>query len=79
MIHNGESADILKGKVHLISHVHISEPGLKPIVHRDLHKALRNVLLAEGYRGFVSIEMGKVNEISLVADAIKYVRGVFFE
>ena len=79
MIHNGESADILKGKVHLISHVHISEPGLKPIVHRDLHKALRNVLLAEGYRGFVSIEMGKVNEISLVADVIKYVLGVFFE
>ena len=49
IIHNGERVDILKDKVHLISHVHISEPGLKTIVRRELHKELKALLQAEGY------------------------------
>lgn len=73
MIHNGESVDMLRDKVHLINHVHISEPGLKPIVRHNLHKALRGALLAGEYQGFVSIEMGRVNDISLAYDAMKYI------
>ena len=74
MIHNGESADILKGKVHLINHVHISEPGLKPIVRRGLHKELKALLQAEGYCGYVSIEMGKMDNAGELEKIISYLR-----
>ena len=77
MIHNGESADILKGKVHLINHVHISEPGLKPIVRRGLHKELKALLQAEGYCGNVSIEMGKTSSPKDLSDAVMYIQEVF--
>ena len=38
MIYNNESVSVLEGRVDLISHVHISEPGLKPIEERQLHR-----------------------------------------
>lgn len=77
MIHNGETVDLLKDKVHLISHVHISEPGLKPIVRRELHTQLRDLLLSEGYSGFVSIEMGKTDDGTDLEKAITYIQEVF--
>lgn len=79
MIHNQESVDLLKGQVKLINHVHISEPGLKPIEQRTLHQELKSVLLDEGYQRFVSIEMGKTENISIVNHTIRYVNGVFNE
>lgn len=77
MIHNGESVEILKGKVHIISHVHISEPGLKPVVPHSLHKELKEKLTAEGYSGYVSIEMGKTDYSKDLEEAAMYVREVF--
>lgn len=64
MIYNQEAIDILKENVHLINHVHISEPGLKPIVVRPIHIELCKLLKEEGYKRFVSIEMGKSDSIS---------------
>lgn len=77
MIQNNEMISELMGKVHLINHVHISEPGLKPIEDRELHKSLKQILEAEGYQGFVSIEMGKVDDIRVIDEKLNYVRGVF--
>lgn len=77
MIQNEERAEELKGKVRFISHVHISEPGLKPIERRALHKNLREVLEKEGYTGFISIEMGKTQELDLLEAAMQYVAEVF--
>ncbi len=77
MIQNEESADELIGKVKWISHVHISEPGLKPIRKRALHGQLRDILLAEGYQGFVSIEMGTVDDLQEIERAVDYVKGIF--
>ena len=77
MIHNGESVEILKNNVHLISHVHISEPGLKPIVPRSLHKELKEKLITEGYSGYVSVEMGKTVDSKDLEEAVMYVREVF--
>jgi sugar phosphate isomerase/epimerase len=77
MIENGEDAAELEGCVHLINHVHISEPRLKPIAERDLHRKLKEILMKEEYSGFVSIEMNKTDNISAMEETLQYVRGVF--
>lgn len=77
MIENGESPALLKGRVGLIRHVHISEPGLQPIEPRALHHALRDILEDEGYGGWVSIEMNKAGGLPALERAMAYVGGVF--
>ena len=77
IVYNNESVELLKGKVHLINHVHISEPGLKPIVCRDIHKELKDILLTEGYSGFVSIEMGQAAHFEDLMIAMRLVKDLF--
>lgn len=77
MIQNGEDVSELSGKVHLINHVHISEPGLKPIEERAIHRELKEILEKEGYRGFVSIEMGKVEDSPVLEEKMRYIRSIF--
>lgn len=77
MIQNGEDAAELAGQVKYINHVHISEPVLKPIETREIHKELKELLLAENYAGFVSIEMGKTADMLAVERTLQYVREVF--
>ncbi|MBR5913685.1 MAG: TIM barrel protein [Selenomonadaceae bacterium] len=77
MIANEENLEILRGKVHLMNHVHISEPFLKPIQKRNLHVELAELLRSEGYKNFVSIEMATVDDIEIISEIMEYVRGVF--
>ena len=77
MLCNGEPAEELAGRVGLISHVHISEPGLKPIERRELHRQLRELLEAEGYEGFVSVEMGKQEDLRVIEGVLQYTREIF--
>lgn len=77
MIQNEEDISELAEKVYLISHVHISEPGLKPIEERALHRELRKILEDGGYQGFVSIEMGKVDDIRVLEHKMQYIRSIF--
>ena len=79
MVHNGESAELLKGKVHLINHVHVSEPGLKPIEERALHKELAAILQEEAYENFVSIEMGKQADCDVIKNVMQYITEVFHD
>ncbi len=76
MIQNDESVEELRGRVKYINHVHISEPGLKPIEERMLHNQLRDLLLEEDYQRFVSIEMGKTDDIQIIEKVLRYVGGV---
>ena len=76
MIYNNESVDILGDKVHLINHVHISEPYLKPIQERNMHKNLIALLFNNDYDGYLSIEMGKKENINDIEQAMKYIRGL---
>lgn len=76
MIQNTESATELKGKLSLINHVHISEPFLKKIEKRSLHKEVASLLRAENYSGFVSIEMSAQN-IQDIEEVMKYVKEIF--
>lgn len=77
MIQNEEHISELEERVHLISHVHISEPGLKPIEERVLHRELKKILEDEGYQGYVSVEMGKVDDIRVLEDKMQYIRSIF--
>lgn len=77
MIQNQESILDLKNNVYLINHVHISEPGLRPIRENNLHYELKELLCKEQYVGFVSIEVGKTDNISIIQEQIKYVKEVF--
>ena len=76
MIHNDEGAEVLKGNVFLINHVHISEPGLKPIEKRGLHEEILKVLAGEGYDRYVSIEMGRTEDTGIVRERLEYLRSI---
>ena len=77
MIYNNEPMELLRDKIEFINHVHISEPWLKPIEQREIHLELRDLLRKEGYSGYVSIEMGKVENVDLLIDKICYVAKIF--
>jgi sugar phosphate isomerase/epimerase len=77
MIENGESVDMLKGRTHLINHVHVSEPYMKPVCKRDLHNELSDLLRASGYDRYVSIEVATIDDMAVIASMIEYVGDVF--
>lgn len=77
MIQNGEDLSGLAGNVSRINHVHISEPGLRPIERRALHRDLKKILSEEKYAGYISVEMGKSEDLSVVENAMKYVKEVY--
>lgn len=77
MIQNQEDVKELIGEVKYINHVHISEPGLKLIEKRELHRELYHLLKQEGYSGYISIEMGKTENISTIENAVSYVAKCF--
>lgn len=77
MIQNNEEAEVLVGKVRFINHVHISEPGLKLIKARGLHQDIKMVLEKEHYQGYISIEMGKSDDLRQIGNVMKYIKGIF--
>ena len=77
VIQNEEDICEIAGRVHLINHVHISEPELKPIQKRTLHYNLREILEREEYKNFVSIEMGKTDDLNIIEDTLSYVKEIF--
>lgn len=74
MLQNGEDVSVLRGSVKYINHVHISEPGLKNIrqEHEPLHRALLELLQAENYGGYVSIEAGRQEDVSELEESMRY-------
>ncbi len=79
MIQNQESLSELDGQVKYINHVHISEPGLAMIQERKMHEELAALLEKEGYQGYVSVEMGRRENLEEVERALAYVKGIFME
>lgn len=66
MIENRERVEGLEGNALLIHHVHISEPFLKPVVmnhdRRQFHSEMAAFLRESSYQGYVSLEMGRIEE-----------------
>ena len=74
IIYNEEDINYLKQIPEYINHVHISEPGLNLIEHRELHSLLLKVLNAISYNRYVSIEMGNKENLDAVKETIQYVK-----
>ena len=72
-----EALSLTKEEVGLISHVHISEPGLLPVEARPLHTALAQQLCRCGYQNFISLEMGSAAPLARVQQAALYVKEIF--
>lgn len=77
MIANGETISLLEGKENLINHVHISEVGLKTIEKRNLHRQLARMLKKCGYEKFVSIEVGKQDDLKTIENMMVYAKEIF--
>ena len=77
VISNNENIEEILGNVEYINHVHISEPWLKIIEKREIHKKLKSILKNENYKGFISIEMAKVEKIEEIEKVMEYIREVF--
>lgn len=79
MIHNEEDVKSidLEHILPYVNHIHISEPGLKPIEKRLLHEQVRDILRDFDYKRFVSIEMGRQEDDSVIDNCIQYVLRLF--
>ena len=76
MLACGEDVSVLEGNADLISHVHLSEPGLKPLQDRALHEELLAFLTQNRYGGFVSVEMSRPEEPERVYQTMEKLRGL---
>lgn len=76
LIANEEKIEDIMAYSGLISHVHISEPFLKPIEKRALHCELASWLRETGYDGWISIEMGRQDDICNIERVMDYVAGL---
>lgn len=76
VIYNKENINILKGNITHINHIHISEPNLDLIKNRQIHEELISILKEVNYKGYVSIEMKKSNNIENVKNAIEYMMSI---
>lgn len=72
VIYNSEPFNQIEKNIHLVNHIHISEPYLKKIEKRELHKRLKEL----DYNKYISIEMGQQESIQDVFDVIDYVAEV---
>lgn len=79
MIANGEDLSGISENVKYISHVHISEPYLKPVKKHTLHRELCCLLKQENYHGYISVEMARVDTVQVLEEVLNYVGEVFDE
>ncbi len=77
MVENEESVRILKGHEGKIHHVHISEPGLAPLQKRKIHEELADFLKNADYKGFISIEVKKTEDMDDLWRMMEYVKDIF--
>lgn len=76
VLSSGEALRSFIPDLALVSHVHISEPGLAPITPRPEHRELAMMLKAVGYRGYVSIEMRRTDP-ETIRRTLAYIAEVF--
>lgn len=72
IMQNGEDLEVVRENLALVNHIHVSEPYLEVIKQRELHKELKTL----DFHKFISIEMKNLNNIELVKEIVKYIKGV---
>lgn len=76
IIYNEETLKVLKESMPFINHIHISEPGLAPVIFRDVHYELRKILDSK-YENYVSLEMKYQSDKKLLVTCIKKLKEIF--
>lgn len=76
IIENNEQIDQVLNSIHLINHIHISEPNLDIIKKRSEHDFFFKKLNSLNYQNYVSIEMKSTGDLNEVKNAINYVKEV---
>ena len=76
IVNQQETLKTVAANTQLIGHVHISEPSLVPVIRREAHAELAEILRDCGYGGFVSVEM-KQTDAETLQSVLEYVREVF--
>ena len=79
MVEKDEDVEILEDNIVYINHMHISEPNLEIIQKRRLHIDLLQLLKKNHYCEFVSIEVGKREDIQEIEKSMAYVKDVVYE
>lgn len=77
MIANEETIDVVRNRIHLINHVHVSEPYLQCIQKRSLHRELASMLKDSGYTGYVSIEVSRQDAVQPLIAMMTYTKEIF--
>ncbi len=77
MIYGQEDISVLYGIENLINHIHISEPGLKPVHARELHRELLSFVIETGYQNFISLEAGKQESLIVLSGMMDYMTETF--
>ena len=77
LLENGETLGLVADNLNWIQHVHVSEPHLKKIRTRSIHRELAGILNRGGYQGYVSIEMGRQENTDAVKECMAYVKEIF--
>lgn len=71
MIYYDEPVSLIEENLMLVNHVHVSEPGLVAPNHERLLNQMVRMLNANGYTGYLSIEMGKMCGMDALKKAVK--------
>lgn len=79
IIENNENLEIIEENIHLVNHIHISEPNLDVIKKRNLHKELAKLLKKTSYDKFVSIEMKNFDDVEILKQTIEYIKEIFYD
>ena len=62
IIENSEDLSLIENNFNLVNHIHISEPFLKPLKERKIHRDIKRIISRCNYNGYVSLEMGKYDD-----------------
>lgn len=79
IIENGEDLEIIYRNIKYVNHIHISEPNLKKIQRRQLHREFIKKLKDIKYDKYLSIEMKKTDDINDLIACIKYLKEIYDE
>lgn len=77
IIANNEDLNVIYNNIHLVNHIHISEPNLNLIEEREEHKKLAEFLKENKYDKFISIEMKNYNDLDSLKKIIDYIYDIF--
>jgi len=73
LITNNEDLEDYYKYADIIQHIHLSEPFLRPLEKRNIHKKLKTLNCDK----YISIEMSNINDFKVIKETILYVIDIY--